>query len=233
MTRREILSAAGGTAALLLGGCGIGQETLRFRVTAEFRTSRGVRRGSSVQEIHHGGRFPLLPGGDSHVTKKRGEGIAVDFDQKTLFIVGAPFPDWLKVAAHGIVRSSPQLRPVSVDDWPANRAKFMRRFRDAEATVTATLADLSSSEPASPTFLWFQNVSDPLSMQLVDPNQLEKVFGAGVSLSQFTFVATDEPFTDEMRRRLPWWDRLRDYKFDKNSPLSYNDWAKIEGLRIL
>lgn len=232
MTRREMLGSASCAAAMLLGGCGSGRETLRFRVTAEFTTPRGLRSGSSIQEIYHGGRFPLLPGGDRHVTTHRGEAVAVDLDEKTLFIVVAPFPDWLKAAAQGAAQSAPPLKPVPVDDWPANRATFMRRFRDEAATVTARLRDFSSSDRVSPVFIWFPDMSDPLSMQRVDPNDIETVFGAGISLSRFKFIATEEPFTDEIRRRLPWWDRLRDYKFDKQHQVSWQHWSYIEGLRI-
>jgi hypothetical protein len=233
LTRRAALGlSGGGLAAMILGGCGSGQETLRFRVTAEFATPRGIRTGSSVQELYHGGRFPLLPGGDSYVTRRRGEGIAVDIDGKTLFIVTTPFPDWLKAAAQGVSRTVPAIKPVSIVDWPANRPRFMRQFRDKKAVVTATLSDFSTSELEQLIFVRFKDIADPFSMVLVYPDDIESIFGSGVFFSRLAFVATDEPLSQEIGRRLPWLDRVDEYKFDQQRTMSATYWAQVEGLRV-
>jgi hypothetical protein len=57
---------------------------------------------------------------------------------------------------------------------------------------------------ALPLLVRFRDLNDPSSVEVVDPNNLEAAFGAGVKLVGAHAEITDEPITYGIERRLPW-----------------------------
>ena len=65
---------------------------------------------------------------------------------------------------------------------------------------------------ALPLLVRFRDLNDPSSVEVVDPNNLEAAFGAGVKLVGAHAEITGEPITYGIERRLPWLksgDRVR------------------------
>jgi hypothetical protein len=50
----------------------------------------------------------------------------------------------------------------------------------------------------------FRDISDPLSAEMVAPDNLAAAFGPGVAMGRMTLQMVDEPVTNEIPRRLPW-----------------------------
>ena len=65
---------------------------------------------------------------------------------------------------------------------------------------------LSGQVPASdyPILVTFDELNDPLSVRLVDPEDLGAIFGDGVQLAAIRVELTDDTVTEGLRQRLPW-----------------------------
>jgi hypothetical protein len=58
-----------------------------------------------------------------------------------------------------------------------------------------------------PWFVRFSDLNNPMSVELVDPENLAATFGEGVKLLRLTFQYTKEPLTTGIEKILPWLDR--------------------------
>jgi hypothetical protein len=83
--------------------------------------------------------------------------------------------------------------------------------------------------PAStyPKFVSFEDMNDPASVILVDPNEMEKVFGVGVRLKSFALNATRKNVEiGQLRNLLPW---LTSSKEKRLCPPSYTTTGTVCG----
>jgi hypothetical protein len=60
-----------------------------------------------------------------------------------------------------------------------------------------------------PMMIRFKDIHDPMSAELIDPKDLSKTFGAGVSLGDVFVDITDDPVTTGIEKWLPWVGRLQ------------------------
>ena len=212
MMRRGIFALLGGMATtLMLAGCGDNSDTLgrsfdyRYKLTAEVETPTGVKTGSSVIEIVVGMSGTIMPagmrGGSAHV--RQGEAVAVDVAPgQTLFVLlrSTSNPDWATTAA---------VEAVGIPHDSAPGADF-----DIEGYYAALKADrrvwpvkrqqADHPGPNPPYLVRFKDISDPKSVEQVDPDDLAKSFGPGVKLRSLTVQVTDEPVTTGIEKRLRW-----------------------------
>lgn len=77
-----------------------------------------------------------------------------------------------------------------------------------------------------PMLVRFHDIKDPKTVELVDPNNLEKSFGKGVKLVSATLEMTDENVTEgKVKKYLSWFNGWQSYggtisgKFYSNNPL--------------
>ena len=56
--------------------------------------------------------------------------------------------------------------------------------------------------------LRFRDITDPATVELVDPDNLSASFGKGYTLKRVTYQVTNDPVTKGMDERLPWLDEL-------------------------
>jgi hypothetical protein len=61
---------------------------------------------------------------------------------------------------------------------------------------------------SDPLLVTFSDLTDPMSVQEVDSDNLQKTFGQGVRLKEITIETTDEPVTWQIKEVLPWLNRL-------------------------
>ena len=85
----------------------------------------------------------------------------------------------------------PQLdaRERDAADWPA-----LRRERPL---ITLAVEDY-------PRLIRFRNLTDPETVELVEPLNLDAAFGAGFRLLRITIQPTDEEEVARIEQRLPW-----------------------------
>jgi hypothetical protein len=199
-------------AAILLPACGFADDKApdyRYRLTVEVETPEGVKTGSSVIAVKQTlGRAGGAPASSQIYTRVRGEAVAVDLPGgQTLFALlrSQSSNDW----AAGIV---PALAPQMVDPGGAARFDGVLLLEGvAEVPRFFPPTQLLGRRSGYPMLVTFGDVSDPTSVELVDPDDLAASFGEGVKLKRITVELTDDPVTTGIEGRLGW---LPDY-FDK------------------
>lgn len=193
MARRIVLAGMALAGAALLSSCGKPDNVLRYKMTVEVETPEGVKTGFAVREVrfHDRGGFPF--GESRPQVKLHGEAVAVDLPgSKTLFALltsgsgevdyGARVAD--RVGLWGKVPAQPLITPVEL--YP---------------TVPDTTR-LKNTNPL-PMLVRFRDMADPKSVERVEPDALDKVFGAGVNLKRITIAKTNEVVTVGIGKRLP------------------------------
>ena len=227
MKRRKVLGlmALGSASALLIGCDGskaidnsVYFQPIRYRLTAEVDTPEGTRSGSSVIEAKTNRRITWV--------KATGEAVAVDLpDGQILFVLlrSASMVDWAATLP-GI--------PLPEDDVSTGvfkeRQAQLERQLDAvsrDRTVHYLWGDGVPKERAQylPYMVRFRDLSDPKSVEQVDPADLAKTFGPGVSLRSLTVQVTDAPVTTGIEKRLRWLGKYPEPSLNpKHGP---NDWT--------
>ena len=199
------LFAAFASAALL--GCGFVDETpsYRYRMTVEVDTPEGLKTGSSVIEVATSeGVSSANPAGSVVISKVRGQAAAVDLSAgRTLFALlrSEENRDWAKNIMFIL---APEGRKDG-DRFLGTYANMlaMREKKELPATLgqyNRALEDFSGR----PMLVTFGDLSDPMSVQRVDPDDLAASFGEGVSLRRITVQMTDDPVTMGIEERLKW-----------------------------
>lgn len=197
--------------ALLLSACSLGPDPTpdyRYRLTVEVDTPDGLKTGSSVIEVKTsvaGENAITTPGRVSHTL--RGEAVAVDLgDGRSLFAL---------------------LRSPTDIDWANNvmfiltpgQGDFQSRFeamlkRRKEYTLPRYLPIRGERRPARPMLVAFGDLADPTSVAEVDPDDLAKTFGEGVSLKRITVQLTDDPVTTGIEQLLGWLSEYPEPRLD-------------------
>jgi hypothetical protein len=232
MLRRSVLGGMVG-AALCVAGCGSNDPEgsrrypdYRFRLNVEVDTPEGLRTGSSVIEIRtwNSGKNSLFKN-----TLRReitGEAPVVDLGQRGVMFAlldsgdnqGSPTPYILYT-----VIKKPTTDELRVPGSAALDNKFLpahdvemqriialkglhvipRYSQDPDELFQAKNAGIP--RPSNyPMLVRFRDMSDPKSVQQVDPDNLAKSFGKGVKLRRITVERTDDPVTTGIRERLKW-----------------------------
>ena len=78
-------------------------------------------------------------------------------------------------------------------------------FAASSASQLKNLRGEHRLDPANwPAFVTFRNVSDPLSVESVDPSALENAFGVSARIESVTLAVTEASVTNDLDQRLPW-----------------------------
>lgn len=192
------------SASLAVVGCGLfwPAETLRYRMTVVVDTPSGERSGSSVIESTIID-YPSPSGISGIRNELKGEAVAVDLPEgRVLFALLVPQIGSNSTGYHArlfrrAVERDPVLRKEfdqkTLNDWEL----FRQGVRKREMNVDLVPADF-------PMLVTFDNLADPTSAALVDPDNLSATFGAGVSLQRISLTTSEEPVTDSIEERLDW-----------------------------
>lgn len=247
MNRRLFLCtslAAGG--ALALSGCELfyPSASLRYRMTVEVDTPEGLKTGSSVIETTISDGPGLGDASGINYTLK-GEAIAVDLPGgRTLFALlrgveqGSP-SDYhagllLNLLGAGVPTIPPMPRRYEPQEWvdafrEARRLKPMlvippkiERYPDRVK---------KGRDVILPLLVTFTDIRDPKTVIKVDPDDMAKSFGPGVTLRRITLQITDDPVTTGIEKRLAWLTRLDDYRTDPKNPFTNTLPAEIGSFR--
>lgn len=203
MTRRSVLAVLGGGISAVLAGCDrLFPDTYRVRMTVEVETPQGLRQGASVWELAQ--RIDKRPIAGSGVQLTfRGEAVAIDLASgKTLFALltsGDGDADYAKLLPGRALGSRLEGESESKEAAP------WRKKAELWPKATATLG-LARTNPL-PMLVTFSDISDPKSVEQVDPANLAASLGAGYRLKAVYIEQTGDPVTTGVGKRLPWISR--------------------------
>ena len=216
ISRREALATLAG-AASLLAGCGVVRNfpTYRYRLTVEVETPEGVKTGSSVIEVRTGAVHLGGIGGGAGA-EVSGEAVTVDLGSHGLLLRSEGNGSW----AGGIMPTFAERPKVDANHSDDDTMAIM--FQNMLANkglivlpryypVTARVSGMQSDKPQSayPMLVRFGDIKDPKGVALVDPDDLEKSLGPGVTLRRITVQITADPVTTGIEKRLGWLRDLR------------------------
>lgn len=182
-----------GIAALLFGGLWLMYRptAYRYRLTVEVDTPSGPRTGSAVREIKYIPTLPVVA--NKFTTEQRGDAVAVDLPGgQTLFVL-------MDFDGHETIRAAVG-QGVETDV----KKLLDRANADRRVYVYPSREQLRTRNLEFPQLVRFRNISDPLTAEIVAPDDLAAAFGPGVSMGRITLQMVDEPVTREIPRRLPW-----------------------------
>jgi hypothetical protein len=201
MTRRGALGVAAGVVfATLLAACGQKSALLRYRITVDVETPNGIRSGSSVIENRRvegsRGFFRVIDRGSADFF---GEAVVVNLGGgRYIFALlvdpaGSNDPQFI---VDRVLRY-PELRPAL---RPENRDRWLPAYREADALKSRA----SLRRKDFPALATFEDIGDPATVQIVDPDALDKSFGEGFRLRNITLEVTDDPQKPQIAGLLKW-----------------------------
>lgn len=193
MGRRTFGGLLAGGAALLLGGCGnYGDNSYRVRVTVEIETPAGIKRGSSVLEVHSSKNIKILADERSGSGGLKGEAVVVDTPGGPVFIL-------LKQPGAGegldgavTVALAPEAAKGGIDNYVSAVRRLGGMFAST-ATAELPRADW-------PMMVRFGDINDPKSVERVDPQAL--------GVKRILLETTGDDVTSGIEKRLGWLDAL-------------------------
>lgn len=202
-TGGSLLAAA---MALTLSGCAeMFPEKYRLRLTVEVDTPQGLRKGSSVYEVWANNKTALLPDEVKRDWGVRGEAVAVDLPNgQTLFAL-------LKTnAKHGDMAglSMTALDPAFRNDIVESAARI--------ASGDGFKRQANVAPDNYPMLVYFRDLADPASVQVVNPADFASPFGPGYALRIITVQITDEAVTTIIEKKLTWLSSHRNKTFAGN-----------------
>ncbi len=200
MTRRTAMELfATSAVTLALGACD-STKYRRYKMSIEVETPEGVKTGFAVREMGLSNNSVMRPA----VGQLRGEAVAVDLiGGQTLFA--------LLTGTHGDVDYAMQIGGRA-EVWGKSPGEPNKGPVELYPKAPDTIG-LKRSDPL-PMLVRFRDISDPTSVERVDPDDLASSFGPGVWLKRITIEVTDDPVTTGIERRLGWLTQpLKGYDF--------------------
>lgn len=208
MPRRSFLV---GGLGFLLAGCGSRPRTVAYRFTLEVETPEGLRIGSNLLEVGISENDGLLSGlspaalyvavsGEATVVDLGARGLLFcllssdddrkgSLDQDAMF--GALFPERPPPGTYAHQRE----RDLALSKMPYRA--HVDRVNAEKPTVAVPIERL-------PRLVRFRDLSDPFSVETVDPRDLAAAFGPGVRLVGATVAITEGKPTRGIEKILPW-----------------------------
>jgi hypothetical protein len=220
ISRRAFAAMMTFGALLALPACGASGNdlpTYRYRLTVEVETPEGVKSGSSVIEVSAAlaGKYSIPDPGKLSI-QYTGEAVAVDLGQRgVLFALlrSEKSPEWAGSAVALVTPPPPVTTKNYYAVWHARMVTntgVHELPRNSPFTHWSFDPPIKPSDPPKdyPMLVRFTNITDPKTVEKVDPDDLAKSFGAGVKLKRITVQLTDDPVTFGVERRLTWLMKL-------------------------
>jgi len=165
----------------------------RYKMTVIVDTPEGEKSGSAVREVTvriiRQGVHPQTPRIEKDVS---GEAVMVGLKDR-----GILFATMDTSGSYRIVFEAFPGPPGLTEEGMA----YYKNLKNKKAVI----------EPGplpDPLLVTFSDLTDPMSVKEVDPDNLQKTFGQGVSLKEIKIEMTEEPVTWRIKETLPWLERL-------------------------
>lgn len=177
---------------VLLGACSGPDTEYRYKLTVEVETPEGVRSGFAVRQVNWAAGRKLTQEADTSSMSHKGEAVIVDLPNgQTLFALMSPDGQETPMLAFGSARQTPATE---------GELKVLTPPESPEATY---------GNSGYPRLVRFRDISDPKTVEKIDPADLAKSFGTGYRLTLITAQVVDEPVTVRVTNKLPW---IREYQ---------------------
>lgn len=198
-----------------------------YKLTLVVETPEGQVVGSAVRKIS-AYREPIilqfLPSASYAHVDVKGEAVVVDLGQRgVLFALLKANNEGNGDAEHMVFNEFPFHWK---DDSGQNHigggeltSEGIRYYRSLQAKKEIDLEKL-------PMLVRFRDINDPKTIELVDPNNLEKSFGRGVKLVSATLEMTDDSVTEGVQKYMPPFDEQTSY-LEWFRALPYGDFRGI------
>ena len=180
----------------------------RYRLTVEVDTPEGLKTGSSVIEV----KQRLVRAGSSPANmaverRVRGEAVAVDLPGgRTLFAL-LRSDNNVEWASYVMQTLAPHIDSETFVQQLDNMLLLK-----GEIVLPRTFPPVGHLQERSayPMLVTFGDLSDPTSVEEIDPDDLAATFGEGVRLRRMTVQMTDDPVTSGIEQRLGWLGNIRE-----------------------
>ena len=191
---------------MMLGACGNSAE-IRYRVTVEVDDNGAHRSGSSVMSFTLS--KPTVALASPYDAEFKGEAVAVDLGgEQVLFAL-------LKDES-GDLGTVPMLPEKVFADLTSGseRVRNLRQIASNEGLVRELprfgprISDSREPFVQYPLLVRFRDLDQPESLEAVAPDALGQGFGSGVKLKRITVQITDDPVTNDIKKRLPWLEQV-------------------------
>ena len=176
---------------------GLNQYTWHQKMTLEVEAEGQLYTGSSVVKVRVKESEPL--------TKQLGYPLHFGAKGEAAFVELPGSRYLFALLDEGPPDSGPQTNALNIfkDQLPR---KGLERF--AVLSTSRFKTDIPRSH--YPLLVTFTDITDPKTVQKVEPDNLEMIFGPGVSLKRITLEITDEPVTEgKIESVLGWWCDFR------------------------
>jgi hypothetical protein len=200
--------------------------TFRYKLIAEVMTPDGVKTGSSVIEVSYR-NGPSISGVVGLDLSARGEAVFVPLDDKRMFVVTLTGNS----AGRPIVPTRSGEGPGKFRSY-GDEPKHLRGALDIHALPLRVLnvgwfyderrllkqIELRRSEnrrfpvahESLPTLVVFDDIANPDSVRVVQPDTLDQDIGPGFALQNVWLEMTDERPTNTGMTAFPWWKEKSD-----------------------
>jgi hypothetical protein len=190
-----------------------------YRLAVEVDTPEGLRRGESVLRVATAQAGPnQIPEPGITSIEAYGEAVAVDLGERGVLFALIRKESHYEWAERALLNALPPIPPKQmqwmidndIDDLDWDMKRIARLPLDVEYPVSryikrSTLPPPTSGPPNGyPLFVRFRDLADPTSVELVNPDDLEKSFGINVRLKAITLARTEAAVTHEVEKWLPW-----------------------------
>ncbi|MDP1699620.1 MAG: hypothetical protein Q8L53_01485 [Aestuariivirga sp.] len=182
--------------------------TLRYRLTLEAMTPDGPKTGSGVIQVSYGSTFNLDGGGRRGVMKVTGEAVPVDLGRGNVLFV--TLTNYISGRNHSFGKLD---GAANAETLPLVVFGFKWNVGD-EYQLPPQIAAAQASGPREvpfrslPTLVKFEDVNNPKSVGLVQPERLSAAFGEGYALSKVTMEIKNDPPSEGIAKLLNWLPKL-------------------------
>jgi hypothetical protein len=163
---------------------------VRYRLTLEASTPEGVKSGSGVIEVTFAKRPVIIPEMQWVERWVRGQAVMLDLGQRgVLFATLEQGQNW-----HSLPKEV-----LTFAYWGRNlqHGDNIRSLKDLRGRKNLPVQLL-------PMLVRFRDLTDPTTVEQVDPNVLAKSFGPDIRLTKASVEITDDPVTKGIEVPLPW-----------------------------
>ncbi len=178
----------------------------RYRLAVEVETPNGMRHGSSIIEVSYA-EFYSLSGVPNLRLGVSGEAVYVDLgERKNLFVTlttwdsgrGSFSGDYRRL--EGPLNSSALPLKALGLEWLGRPELPL----DAQVILAKTKGAIEVSFANLPTLVTFENLDDPNSVRVVQPDAFSSAFGSRYTLKRVTLELSDAPQVEIVENILPW-----------------------------
>lgn len=188
----KILAVSALVIFLSMKACGYREEVTRYKMTVEVETPSGIRSGSGVRQMSLvTPPFLPIPVNSRSTWHLKGEAVTVELpDGRLLFAINlGEHVDFMQPTdgMSRLFRRYGRGAPKPISIWSNSR-----RLK------------ASDYDNFMPMLVTFDDVNDPSTARLVEPDELDAEFGPGFKLHRITINQTNERVSEGIEEYLPW-----------------------------